>query len=265
MFTIESGTRSEQDLIKKAKQGNQRAINKLFKIYKPLLDYKAGAFRKAAMPFASIQAETYKLFMSALKKYDAVRGIQFKTFMENAVRPNRFVNTYKNIIRIPENRILEITRFKNTKTTLETMMGREPTPVELADHMGWSVNHVSKMEESLARQVFSASESMERKFSIGGVFQDRLKETSDYVYYQLPPQAQHVYDYSSGAHGKPKLDAKAITKKMGISMDKVYRIRRKIDAEIHGSGAFKKVATAAVPIIHDMCYDMGFDAGFLEK
>ena len=262
MFTIESGTRSEQDLIKKAKHGDRQAVKELFKIYKPLLDYKAGAFRKAALPFAAIQAETYKLFMIALKKYDAKRGIQFKTFMETEVRPNRFVNTYKNIIRIPENRVLEITRFKNVKATLDTMLGREPTPVEMGDHMGWSTNMVGKMEEDLNRQVFSASESMERKFSVGGHFQDRLKETSDYVYYQLDPLSQHVYDYSSGAHGKSRLDATAIAKKLKISMDKVYRIRRKIDAEIHGSGAFKKVASHEVPIMHDMCYDMGWDGVF---
>lgn len=229
MFPISTTTLSEQDLIRKAKAGDKVALNELLKHHKTTLDYKASAFRQAAMPIAAIKGEAYKKFLYAVNHFEPKEGVQFKTYLDNTLRLNRYVNSNKGIARIPEHKVLQITKFKTTKDALEALLGREPTPVEIADHTGQSVTWVSGMERSLKRKALSSSESRESGFSLGEVLGDRWKETKEMVYVQLSPEEQHVFDYSEGAHGKDKMSAVEIAKKLNIKLDRVYTIRKKID------------------------------------
>ena len=223
----------DDKLVKDAKRGNRTAIDKLFTKNKDLMDYKANSFRKAALPLSAIKAEAYKIFLVALNRYNVGSGIKFRTFLESHLRLNRFVTTYGSVVRIPENRALEVQRYRTTKSGLESMYNREITPIEMADHLGWRLQQVEKMEKTLGRQLYSESESMERKFSLETHSNDRYKETLELMYYSLPPEEQLILDYSRGNHGKSKLKIVEIAKRLKMSTDKIYRILKKIDRRLH--------------------------------
>ena len=224
----------EKQEIKAAKRGDKLALESLFKKNKDLIDYKTNAFSRAPVPPAAVRAEAYKLFMIAIRRYNEDSGIKFRTFLEANLRLNRFVTQNSSVVRLPENRVLELTRYKHTKSTMESIMGREPSPVEMADHLGWRLSQVEKMENSINRSIYSEAESTERKIPVIGDISSRYKDTVELLYFSMMPEQQLVWDYSNGSHGKPKLKIEEISKKMNMSTDKVYRILREIHQKVHG-------------------------------
>lgn len=225
---------TEKTQIIKAQRGNQEAIQDLFEKNKDLLDYKANAFSRAPIPNAAVKAEAYKIFMIALRRYDINSGIKFRTFLESHLRLNRYVTQNSSVVRLPENRVLEITRYRTTKASLESMLGREPSPAEMAAHLGWRLAQAEKMERSLSRSILSEAESSERKFSISTDMSSRYTDTIELLYYSLSGEERDVWDFANGAHGKPKLKAEQIAEKLRLSVDKVYRILRDVNKRIHG-------------------------------
>lgn len=207
--------------------------NELLRRHKTFLDFKASAYRSAAMPIAAIKAEAYKVLLSSIGRFDPRQGVKFKTFLESSVRKiNRFVAQNKSIARIPEQKGLKIQTFEATRSALSNLLGREPSALELADHLKWSLNEVEKMEEALSRRVLSEEETYSRKMAPGTLYGDAWNETREFLYYELDPMSQLVFDYSEGAHGKKVLKADEIAKKLNTSIDKVYAIRRQIDAKL---------------------------------
>ena len=242
---IQSGTKEEQDLIVKAKRGDRSAFDQLFLKYKPMLELKANIYRKATMPLSAIQMENIKLFTQAFKKFELSKGIQFKTFLDTYIKPYRYVQSNKSPVRIPEHRALQFTHYKNVKDFLETEKDREPNAVEMADRMGWSMDQVTKMERTLNRNLLSESESQERRFGLSTHKADRFSQTVEYVYYMLTDLERKVFDYMTGTHGSPKLSVKQIAKKLRISPDKVYRLKRDVDKKIR-QNTYSKTASLLI-------------------
>jgi len=221
---------TDNELVEKARKGDHHAFNDLLLRHNDLLTHKANAFRKSPMPTSVMHAHAVQLAHAAVNRYDPKSAAKFRTFLDSTIRLNRFATQHKNVARIPEHRSLLIGRYQAAKQLLEAELDREPSAVELAEYLGWSVSDAAKMDTSLSRKDLSAS-AME--FDQVGNVGDRLTETIDFIYYSLSPEEQLVYDYSLGKHGKPQIDKVAdIVKKTGLTPDKVYAIKRSIAQRI---------------------------------
>lgn len=225
-ITSAAGVVSDVALVAKAKAGDIAALNELVARHDDLLTHKANAFRRSPIPVSVLHAHAVKLLRDAIDRYDPKSGVRFRTFLESTIRLNRFATQYKNVARIPEYRALLVRRYLAAKQMLAADLDREPTAVEMGEYLGWSVADVARMEQAVSRRDLAAS-SMEfdQVSSVG----DRFSETIDFIYYELTPQEQLVFDYSLGKHGKPKLKSVAeIAKRTGLTSDKVYAIKRDI-------------------------------------
>lgn len=225
-ITSAAGVVSDVALVAKAKAGDIAALNELVARHDDLLTHKANAFRRSPIPVSVLHAHAVKLLRDAIDRYDPKSGVRFRTFLESTIRLNRFATQYKNVARIPEHRALLVRRYLAAKQMLAADLDREPTAVEMGEYLGWSVADVARMEQAVSRRDLAAS-SMEfdQVSSVG----DRFSETIDFIYYELTPQEQLVFDYSLGKHGKPKLKSVAeIAKRTGLTSDKVYAIKRDI-------------------------------------
>jgi DNA-directed RNA polymerase specialized sigma subunit len=222
------------NLILRAKRGDFAARNELLAKYKPNIDMLIRRWSRAPVPTAAIQGEAMKLLLLAADRYDPSSGVLFKTFMETQLRGlYRYVNAHKNVARVPEHRVLQIRRFQNAKSLLEAQKDREPTHDEMADHLGWGLQQVQMMDTALSRGAFALSESEERNFADPINFYGRMGETLEFLYFQMSPDEKLVYDYSLGAHGKPKISSVAdISRRTGLSTDKVYAIKRKMAKDV---------------------------------
>lgn len=217
-------------LILRAKQGDFSARNELLAKYRPDLDRAIRKFSRAPVPPAAVQGEAMKLLLLAADKYDPNVGVKFKTFLETQLRGlYRYVNSNKNVARVPEHRMLEMRRFQNAKSLLEAQKDREPTHPEIADFLGWSVQQVQMMDTALSRGALSLASSEERGFHDPISFYNRMGETFEFMYFTMTPEEKLVYDYTLGAHGKSKLASVAeISRVTGIPAYRIYEIKQRL-------------------------------------
>jgi DNA-directed RNA polymerase specialized sigma subunit len=222
----------EKDLIRRAKAGDPIAKNELIQKYRPMLRHKIQAYSRAPVPMAALQGEAMRLLLHAIERFDPSKNIQFKTFLDHNLRGlYRYTSRAKNVARIPEHQTLQITTFKNVKSILESKKGREPTAYEVADALAWSPAQVVKMETALSRRDIAASgiEAMHGREK----FEEKMEDLMEYEYFEMMPEEKIVFDYTLGRHGKPRLeDVKAMSRRTGLSIDKVYEIKRNIAQRI---------------------------------
>lgn len=229
-----SDLRAQTDvgLVERAKQGDQVALNQLIQNHKDLLSVKSSVYRKAPIPMAAIEGEAMNLLVIAVQKYDPASGANFRTYLEHMLRGlNRYVNSNKNIARIPENKFLRMGHYMNVKSLLMAQYNRPPTIEELSDELGWSKPDVVAMEQALKQRDLSTMDYEEQGHS--ELQAARMKETSEFVYAALSPDERKVYDYTLGAHGKPQvISVVEVSKKTGLTPDQVYKIRRSVTQKI---------------------------------
>lgn len=224
------GIVTDASLVAKAKTGDQPAFNELLRRHNDLLNHKANAFRRSPIPVSVFHAHAMQLAHNAVNRFDPKSGVQFRTFLDSTIRLNRFATQNKNVARIPEHRALLIGRYKAAREMIAGTVDREPTPAELAEYLGWSVADAVRMEQALSRRDLAAS-SME--FDQVSNVGDRVSETVDFLYFELSPEEQLVFDYSLGKHGKKRLDSvAAISKQTGLTADRVYAVKRKLAQRI---------------------------------
>lgn len=220
-------------LILRAKAGDFAARNELLRKYKEDLDRAVRKWSRAPVPSAAIEGEAMKLLLLAADRFDPKAGVKFKTFLDAQMRGlYRYVNTNKNVARVPEHRVLQIQRYQNAKSLLEAKKDREPTHEEMADHLSWSLQQVQMMDTALSRGSLSLATSEEKGFSDPITFYDRMGETFEFIYFKMEPEEKLIYDYSLGAHGRKKLGSvEDISRVTGIPTHKVYAIKKKLAKE----------------------------------
>lgn len=224
--------RDENALIKAAKRGDLAARNELLRTYMPVLRQRVKVYSKAPVPEPALVGEAMKLLLYAVERYDPSKGVTFRTFLGHTLQGlYRYVNQYKNVARIPEHQVLQISRFQNTKSILQADKGREPTPGEMADALGWSMPQVERMETVLSRRDIAMS-GIETLHEME-VVDKRLEDLLEFTYFRLPPEEKLVYDYSLGRHGKPRLaDVKEIARRTGLTSGKVYEIKARLARQV---------------------------------
>lgn len=229
-----AGIRAQTDigLVERAQAGDHTALNQLIVNHKDLIDVTVAKYRKAPIPIPAIEGEAIKLLTVAVQKFNPAAGASFRTYLETTLRgTNRYVNSNKNVARIPEHRLLRIRHFETVKSLLRAQLGREPGIDELSDQLGWSLPEVAAMDKALKQKDLAEMDfvSTGKKEQL----ESKIVETAEFLYGSLLPEEQLVYDYSIGTHGKPKLSSIAeIAKKTNMSPDRVYKITRNITRKI---------------------------------
>lgn len=227
---LSTGITSDLDLVNKAKRGDSQALNELIDRHSDLINKKVGGFAFAPVPSSVIHAQALKLLKTAVDKYSPSEGANFRTYLESNLRLTRFVNDHKTIARIPEHRSLMIGRYVAAKNMLFADKSREPTAEELAHELKISITDAAKLEEIVNAKTLSSSAMT---FDQVSNVSNRFTNAGEFMYFGLTPQEQLVYDYSLGAHGKPALKSVTdIAKKVGITTDKVYQIKRDLGEKI---------------------------------
>lgn len=223
---------ADEELVVRAKAGDAAARNDLLRRFSTTLHYKANAYLNAPIPAAAIEGEAMKLLLQAIDKFNPGMGLKFKTLLEQMLKGlYRYVATNKNIARIPEHQVLQISRFNSVKDILRAAKDRDPTPDEIADAIGWSVTQVVKMESSLSRRSIAMS-GIEAKHGVEDL-PAKISDVVEFEYFSMTPEEKIVYDLSIGAHGKKQMtNVAAIAKAAGTTPDKVYAIKRVLARKI---------------------------------
>jgi len=162
-----------------------------------------------ARPFLETQAK--KLAVEAIGTFDPTRGVQLSTHVGNRLqklsRPNY---TYQNLARIPEHRMMKFYTFNASRGRLIEQLGREPTADEMARELVWSLPAVRRFQSEQRRELLTSQEGPEEDSSA-------TDNMVHYVYHDLPPMQQRIFEMKTGYLGHPVTKPATIRKELGLT------------------------------------------------
>ncbi len=190
------------------------------------------AYRGAPLPPVALEMEAKRQAVMAIQEWDRSKGMSLSSYVITMVKQRlyRYVGTYQNVARLPEGQIRGIGPIREAVSDLTSKFGREPTTVELADHLGLPMKHIARIRKNLRSDLLEEGggglESLEHYET------DPDFERAMMAYYQLSDQEKLVFDYSLGAHGQQKLKAGEIARKLKISNGRVSQLKTSIAAKL---------------------------------
>lgn len=219
----------EMEMWQQWKQGGQKPqdLRPLIKSFRPLINARANTFagKLRDVPPAAIRAEFTNQFVQALETYDPQRGAQLNTHINHQLKKGqRFITTYQNPGRIPENRIYKIRELQDAEMRLDEQLGRAPTQIELADQLKWSPRTVGVLQKELRR----ATPTGQFEADPSTYTPSRHQEIMRLLPYDLSPDERAVFEHLYGVGGKMKLGPGQIARKLKMSAPKVSRLKRAI-------------------------------------
>lgn len=202
-------------------------LQPLIRSFKPLINSKVNVYTSKIrdIPPEAIRAEFNNQFVRALETYDPNRGAGLGTHIHYSLeKARRFITTYQNPGRIPENRIYKIRELQDAEMHLDDKLGRAPTQLELADYLKWSPRQVGMLQKEV-RKTRPASQFEVDPFTY---LPSKQQEILRLLPYELSHEERAVFEYVYGIGGKPQLGTGAIAQRLNMSAPKVSRLKASI-------------------------------------
>ena len=202
-------------------------LQPLMQSFKPLISSKVNVYTSKIrdIPPEAIRSEFNNQFVKALETYDPNRGAGLGTHIHyNLEKARRFITTYQNPGRIPENRIYRIRELQDAEMHLDDHLGRPPTQLELADHLKWSPRQVGLLQ----KEVRKARPSSQFEADPFTHLPSRQQEVLRLLPYELTNEERAVFEHVYGIGGKAQLGTGEIAKKLNMSPPKVSRLKSAI-------------------------------------
>jgi len=217
---------------------DKRHFQALYTSMKPLLyDAAQKAAYGSNIPESAHRIYAAQNFLDALRTFKPSAGASLQTHVYGAVhqKAKRLNYLYQNLGHMPEPRAMQVGLYQTEHANLRDSLGRDPTHQEIAERLGWAVKDVQHIQNEIHKDL-ALAEGVEEQVTFESSADE---ETLEYLYYDLTPEEQQVYDYILGKHGKPKLvkannriDFDKISGKTGYSASKIRSIADRIKVKL---------------------------------
>jgi len=203
----------------------KKELKPLLNSLRPLINNQVNIWaRQRDVPPAAIKAEFTNHAVNALQTYDPSRGAMSTHITHQLRRAQRFVTSYQNPARIPENRIYKIRTFQDGERELEEKLGRDPTQLELADKLKWSPRQVGMMSTEIRKALPTSHMASDPSSHIPSEMQEVMR----LLPYELDSEEKVVFEHIHGLGGKPVMSPGDIARKYNMSAPKVSRLKKSI-------------------------------------
>ena len=219
------------------------ALSKLVREYAGLVHSIALRFQGMGLPVEDLVSEGNIGLMHAAEKFEITKGAKFSTYavywIHHYVR--RALDNQGHMIRIPCRTVDQVRKLRQTRSVLQSELGREPTYAELGKRAGFS----EQQARSLSFRDVSACSLPRTKDRDGGADRERdlpdlhdhtpekllaVEESSRFVHKLIGSldDREHriILMYYGLVPGGPKTH-KAISKHLGISGERVRQIQKR--------------------------------------
>lgn len=197
----------------------------------------------------TMRSRARAMALDAMNSYDPKRA-KLRTHLLSQMQGLRRLTARENqIISIPERVGLELGYIRDGEKVLTDQLGREPTTVELAEHLNLParrIAHVRQARPGLAEgQARRVDEDGHEEVVLPGVLAETRKDLDPwyrFIYEDLTPQDKIIMEHSLGLFGRRILPKQEIARKLRITpgavSQRAARIQQKLDEREETGGLF---------------------------
>lgn len=237
-------TRGEQDFAlwqAWKKSPTDANLSALLKQVDPLIQKEASKW-SGTLARPLLETEGKRLAVEAFKTYDPTRGAGLGTHVSNSLRKmSRLSYANQNVARLPENKMLMFHSYNLANSHLSDALGRAPTTDELADHLGWSIPHLTDFRKQIGRQEMLESGGAAGEGNAGPAFDaDETDHLIDFIHHDLPPTQKAIFEHLTGYGGAPVLSNTEIQKKLNLTQGQYSYNKQKLVSHLETVTSGKK-------------------------
>lgn len=202
-------------------------LEPLMKAHEPIIRSAVNRWSGSGLPQVVLESEARKLALGAFQTFNPKSGAKLQTHVFNRLKGlDSFVNTYKNDVRMPQDRVHMADKVHRTRKRLALELGREPTDQEVSRESGVKSETFGSLHRFNSSLI---SKSQDGGFS-GPAKEDISHDmiVSSFLYSQLSPMQQKVFDHTVGYNGNPVLSTQEISKKLGVSSARVSMLKGQV-------------------------------------
>jgi RNA polymerase primary sigma factor len=144
----------EVDLARRIKQGDQQALEKLVKANLRFVVSVAKQYHHSKVPLNDLINEGNLGLIKAARMFDETKGFKFISYAVWWIRQSimQALADHSRLVRIPANKIGELSKLNQATSIIEQKFEREPTHEELAEYLGISVDDIKSANTASIRQ-----------------------------------------------------------------------------------------------------------------
>lgn len=204
---------------------NQTDLQALLNQLQPLIHQQVIRWSGTLSPVTlELQAKT--LAVEAIKTYDPKKGAALGTHVTNQLQKlSRTVYTHGQALRLPEHKAVSMASFSVAQQQLADRLGREPTANELADELGWTSMRVQEFQRAYTRkELLTSGEFNPASFPVA----DQADPMVTFVYHDMAPKTQQLFEHITGFGGKPVLSNKELMAKFKMTQGQLSYQKQKL-------------------------------------
>lgn len=188
-------------------------------------------------PKPLLRAKAKSLAITAVKTYDPSKGAALRSWVTTQLKPLSRYSQRMRPVQVSELASRQSAELYSLGQRYETDSGREPTDEELADLSGLSVRRVkwikSHVKPSLSESQIVRPDEEGVEGGLPALIHPNVAGlASEAVYDSLDAREKAIYDWKTGANGKPVLSNMEIAARLGVTPALISQISARISTRI---------------------------------
>lgn len=238
-------TREEEDFhSRRALEGDEESKASLARANLRFVVNVAKRYRNQGLPLSDLISEGNIGLINAIERFDPDKGYHFISYAVWWIRQaiTKAIYEKARMIRLPQNRIFELSRIEKTRTLLQSQKGREPHLRDLARELNMDETHVAGLV-NIARDHVSLETpiSKDKDPSILGDFVEDTVRTSpeedtmdgalrdeiNKVLESLSDREATIIEYRFGLNGKQPLSLQELGNRFSLTKERIRQIEQR--------------------------------------
>lgn len=208
------------------RSGSPQDLQELLTQLKPLIAREVNRWA-GGLSRDTLETKAKALAVTAIRSYNPNMGASLSTHVTNQLQKlSRTVYTHTQAARLPEHKAVAMASFSTAHDMLHSDLGRTPTALELAEHLGWSMPRTSEFRKAFERkELLSSGEFNPSAFAVNDYEQDPMV---DFVYHDMSPANQKLFEHITGYGGAKILPNADLMDKFKLTQGQLSYRKRKL-------------------------------------